>query len=346
MKIRWTEESVRLRITPSELETLQRGETIEATLRVGEGTWQVTAQRQETTTALTMQGGHLRIMLAPTDVERLAASDVEGIYFQTAPSEDRTPIRYCIEKDFPCVHPRASAASEPPTETFAASREFLAKKAESADKSGNGGAILLAGGRSRRMGQDKALLTVEGETLLERNLALLRRLTPNVIVVTDRPDRYALPPEIVRVDAFPDTGPLGGLITGLHALGEGAHLVVACDMPFLNENVLRLFLERSTPDEDAVIPVCADQTEPLCGVYRYSAAAKLQRALEAGQYSVLQALNALNLYFVMEEEWLPLDPERACFVNLNTLEDVEKHLSTARQIMNKPALKHKTPGKR
>lgn len=124
MKIRWTANSLRLRITPAELEALRRGEPISETLCLGDGAWSVEAQR-DSVTALTMRGSHCRLTITPDALNRLLAPDAEGVYFQ---QEGPSTIHYLIEKDFPCSHPRASNAMEPPTETFAAPPDFAERK--------------------------------------------------------------------------------------------------------------------------------------------------------------------------------------------------------------------------
>src|SRR5947209_3261783 len=98
--------------------------------------------------------------------------------------------------------------------------------------------IILAGGRSRRMGRDKALLRIEGETLLERTVRVTRALADEVIVV-GRP-RLEGPGGVLRLeDERPDSGPLGGLYTGLRHASNAVTIVVACDLPNVETAVLR-----------------------------------------------------------------------------------------------------------
>lgn len=111
MKIRWTEESVRFRITPTELDALRRGQEIRARMPLPGG-WTAAIYVVETT-ALTVEAGELRLLLSGAEVTRLLAPEAEGVYFQQAESG----LRYYIEKDFPCEHPRASEARET-AETF------------------------------------------------------------------------------------------------------------------------------------------------------------------------------------------------------------------------------------
>jgi hypothetical protein len=125
MKVRWNRSSVRLRLTPSELASLLRGETVTETLELpGGASWSVQLA-SEAVTCLTSIGNSARLHLSPEDRQRLAAPDAEGVYFQI---EDG--LRYWVEKDFPCAHPRAAEASEPTTETFDAPDGFEQRKNE------------------------------------------------------------------------------------------------------------------------------------------------------------------------------------------------------------------------
>jgi hypothetical protein len=125
MKVRWNRSSVRLRLTPSELATLMHGETVTETLGLpGGASWSVALAAAEAT-GLSSEGNTARLHLSPEDRQRLAAPDAEGVYFQI---EDG--LRYWVEKDFPCAHPRAAEASEPVTETFAPPGGFEERKAE------------------------------------------------------------------------------------------------------------------------------------------------------------------------------------------------------------------------
>lgn len=188
----------------------------------------------------------------------------------------------------------------------------------------NGGAIVLAGGRSERMGQDKALLRRNGVTLLETVVAALRPLVREIVIVADRADRYDLPDCRMLGDAFPQTGPLGGILTGLMALGAGTHLAVACDMPSLQPAVLRLLLDAATPEWDVVVPEIDGRMEPLCSVYTDTAVPALQNFLQGGGRALHKALETLRTLRVPEADLRRCDPSLLTFTNLNTPHDLER----------------------
>jgi hypothetical protein len=120
MKVRWTNGSVRFRITPKELDTLIAGDAIETSLAAPGGSWRVVIQAAAET-RIAMVEGVLQVTIDAADRDRLADAETEGVYFS---SEGNEPLRYYVEKDFPCVHPRPPAAHDPVTETFAPPEDF------------------------------------------------------------------------------------------------------------------------------------------------------------------------------------------------------------------------------
>ncbi len=132
MKVRWNRDSLRLRVSPTELAAILGGEEVREELHLPGGAgWRVTA-RGGMHTALASEGNTARIVLSAADRERLAAPDAEGVYFQTPDG-----LRYYIEKDFPCAHPRAAEALEPAAETFAAPHGFEERKRETETEHGD-----------------------------------------------------------------------------------------------------------------------------------------------------------------------------------------------------------------
>jgi hypothetical protein len=117
MKIRWTKNSVRFRITPHELEELINHRPVSEEISWGNGYWEATVGIGHET-GLWFEKMILQIRIAPQDVKKLAEPDNEGVYFSTTAGPEGEAIRYIIEKDFPCAHPRAGEAEESPTETF------------------------------------------------------------------------------------------------------------------------------------------------------------------------------------------------------------------------------------
>jgi hypothetical protein len=127
MKIRWNSKSVRLRISPSELETLQRRETVVEVMEFGNGSWEAYLSVGEET-QFWIEKMMLQISISGSALHELADPKNEGVYFVTGgPPQAPHPIKYFIEKDFPCAHPRTSQAEEK-AETFAPTREFESRK--------------------------------------------------------------------------------------------------------------------------------------------------------------------------------------------------------------------------
>ncbi len=127
MKVRWAKDSLRLRITPGELDTLEAGKPVVERLQFGEGPgWETAIVPSDATTNLVWIKGALQVALSIADCHRLSVPETEGIYFQ---QESEPLIRYFIEKDFPCAHPRAPDAMEPISDTFVPPADFEARKA-------------------------------------------------------------------------------------------------------------------------------------------------------------------------------------------------------------------------
>jgi hypothetical protein len=129
MKVRWTAESVRFRITPTELGQLERGEPIQTILALPGGGWTATV-RPEPNSETHLCGenpGSLTLYLSRVDVACLADPSTEGVYFRSPLAAEPEGLRYYIEKDFPCIHPRPIEAEEQ-TETFAAPLDFAERE--------------------------------------------------------------------------------------------------------------------------------------------------------------------------------------------------------------------------
>lgn len=127
MKIRWTDESLRLRITPSELTALVVGEPLRARLAIpGGAAWSLLVLPNQRSSGLRTSDAAMEVRLTTDDVWRLTDGDAEGIYFNA--SEGDRAVRYFIEKDFPCAHPHADEAREPETERFAPTDRYLRRK--------------------------------------------------------------------------------------------------------------------------------------------------------------------------------------------------------------------------
>ncbi|MBC7250409.1 MAG: molybdenum cofactor guanylyltransferase [Anaerolineae bacterium] len=187
--------------------------------------------------------------------------------------------------------------------------------------------IVLAGGKSHRLGRDKAFLEIGGIPLIERVLERLQQIGDEVLVVTNDPEPFAYLKLPVLKDVQPGQGVLGGLYTGLRAARHQYSLVIACDMPFLDPKLLR-YMVILAPGHDVVIPYVQGMYEPLHAIYSQNCLEPIERVLAQGKRRIVDFFPAVRVRHVSEEEVSILDPQLLSFFNINTPED----LSRARQL--------------
>ena len=194
--------------------------------------------------------------------------------------------------------------------------------------------IVLAGGLSRRLGRDKAVEPIGGEPLIARCIGRLSAVADEIIVVVNGIDRgKQLPlPTTCRVvmDVYADSGSLGGIFSGVSALGDEWGVVVACDMPFLNIALLKHMLSLRE-GFDAVVPVLDGRPEPTHALYSKACLPHIERRLQAGDLKIARFFDDVSVCYVSQEDVDAHDPDHLSFFNVNTQSDLDKALELAAQ---------------
>jgi molybdopterin-guanine dinucleotide biosynthesis protein A len=189
------------------------------------------------------------------------------------------------------------------------------------------GGIILAGGQSKRMGTNKALLRLEPEglTLIEKIVITLREVTAEVLLVTNQPNDYVKLGLPITSDNYRVRASLVGLEAGLAATKYEYNLVVACDMPYLNSSLLRNLVSQPS-NYDALVPISSEkQLETLCAIYARSCLPVIRERLEQGDYKMAGWLTEVKTIFVPISELEEFDPALRSFINLNTPEEFERY---------------------
>jgi molybdenum cofactor guanylyltransferase len=192
-------------------------------------------------------------------------------------------------------------------------------------------AIVLAGGRSSRMGQAKALLPFAGEPLIAHIVGSLKELFAEIVVVV-APDQKipALPVTLVR-DEVAYQGPVSGIYHGLKAAKSDVSFVGSCDVPFLNRTLIS-YLCSQIRDHDVVVPYWEGRYQPLFAVYRKDVTSYLHAQLQRGELRPIFLFDKVRTRKIEEEEIRRFDPEGLSFLNMNTPEDYEAALQRWRQL--------------
>jgi molybdopterin-guanine dinucleotide biosynthesis protein A len=182
--------------------------------------------------------------------------------------------------------------------------------------------VILAGGRASRMGgRDKAFAAVDGEPIAVRTVRLFQRLFPEVLVSTNRPERFHGLGVKTVADAFPGCGPMAGIHAAMRACRAPHVFVAACDMPRLDPDAIR-FLVGRIGAADAIVPCWEDDVEPLHAVYAVRLAPRLEAFLRAGRYALRDLLASLRVDYVAEAELRAVQGVAASLTNVNTPEEL------------------------
>jgi molybdopterin-guanine dinucleotide biosynthesis protein A len=190
------------------------------------------------------------------------------------------------------------------------------------------GCIILAGGKGKRLGQEKSWVELGGNNLLQRAVFHLEFFNSEIIIV--KAPEGKLPPvsSVVSLKIVQDSvggkGPLAGLLAGLVNSQYKNNLLVACDMPFLNKDLLRYLASLTDGSYDAVVPRMGHYLEPLQAVYSKNCIPEIEELLAQDKLNVDGLFNRMRTRFVEPAEIERFDPTHLGFMNINTPADLEK----------------------
>lgn len=183
--------------------------------------------------------------------------------------------------------------------------------------------VILAGGKSARMGTNKAFIAVRGQRIIDRTAQLFNSLFRQVILVTNAPLEYAsLDLEIVS-DLMKESSPLMGIYTGIFYSSFPYCFVAGCDMPLIAGRVVE-HMASLCPHGDIIVPLLEDGYHPLHAIYAKRLMKPMEALMRAGKFKITDLFSQVRVREVTAHELKPLDPElRSCF-NINTPQDLDR----------------------
>ncbi|GAP11316.1 molybdopterin-guanine dinucleotide biosynthesis protein A [Bellilinea caldifistulae] len=186
--------------------------------------------------------------------------------------------------------------------------------------------VVQAGGESRRMGKNKALLPFMGQPLIERVVERVKPIAGEVLITANQPADYDFLNLPIYPDILPGYGALGGLLTALSVSNSPVTAVLACDMPFVSAELLVYQLQvLEQGNWDAVVPRGEGGYEPLHAVYRTQTCKQaVELAIQMGERKMIAWFPKVRLYTIEQTEWEPFDPQGRIFWNINTPQELTR----------------------
>lgn len=181
-------------------------------------------------------------------------------------------------------------------------------------------AVVLAGGGSVRMGENKALLKLGSKTIIERVVGSLQSVFNHVLVVTNKPEEYHMLEGVKFINDCVNTekkSSLIGLYSGLKQSKTSHIFVVACDMPFINIDLIE-YMVNSLKDEDVIVPFIEGYYQPLYAIYGKACIPELEKLLEKNMHKITKFFKNVKVKKIMENDIKNFDPQMVCFENINT----------------------------
>ncbi len=180
---------------------------------------------------------------------------------------------------------------------------------------------IMAGGKSSRMGTDKSFVPVLGKPMIEHVLDRVKGIADEEIIITNQPEEYAYLGLGLYKDLYQDHGPLGGLHAALHYAANPYVLVVACDMPWLNRQLLEYMITlRETAD--GIVPRWDRHPEPTHAIYSKVCLGPIEANLKAQSLKLISFYSEVKIRYVQKNEIIGFDPQGRSFANVNTPEDL------------------------
>jgi len=190
-------------------------------------------------------------------------------------------------------------------------------------------AAILAGGENTRFPGPKAFIEIGGRKIIEKALSVLKGIFGEVVISTNEPERYFYLGVPLIGDVYNVRGPMTGIFSVFAATRTPEVFTVACDMPFINPELIKALTEKirprfDAPPFDAVIPVWKGRPEPLFALYSASCAPKMETRILEGRTGLQDFLSEINVLYMDEGQVGAIDSAGRSFININTPGDMEK----------------------
>ncbi len=179
--------------------------------------------------------------------------------------------------------------------------------------------VVLAGGKSSRMGEDKGLISVEGQAMVQASINLLKSVTERIIIISNNEVYEQFGYEVFK-DILPNKGPMGGILTGLINSNTEDIICLTCDMPYLTDAVIDKLITYSEEGSPTIIQY-KDRLQPLVGIYNRALIPQIQSDIENDKLKILKLLDEIEhqVLSLLENE-----VGSKVFLNLNKKEDLKK----------------------
>lgn len=183
--------------------------------------------------------------------------------------------------------------------------------------------VILAGGKSTRIGKDKAFLIINGQRIIDRIIYIFRDIFDDIIIVTNNPIEYFHLDLKLATDIIPQKGALGGIYTGLFYASSQHIFVTACDMPFINKGFVEYVVSKAD-NFDVVVPRSDDGLQPLHAVYSKRCQNHIEAAIQSNRLKIKDIYPKSRVKEISTEEIRYFDPQQSLFFNINYPDDLEK----------------------
>ncbi|MBD3636321.1 MAG: molybdenum cofactor guanylyltransferase [Crocinitomicaceae bacterium] len=175
--------------------------------------------------------------------------------------------------------------------------------------------IILAGGKSSRMGEDKGLMALFGKPMIAYVLDKAKEISEDIIIVSDNDNYKKFGYKVVR-DLYKGLGPLSGILSGLTKSDHAANLILSCDIPYIKSGLLNYLIEHSE-GYDITVPVHKERIHPLIGVYHKSCIDTIEKNIKMGKLKITDIFDHFNVHFVETDQFEDIE-----FKNLNSKKDI------------------------